>query len=112
MSHSASVCLFSARHQNAALAILKQILITQLWADTRWPNFLFFNPIGVSETHQLGVAAFVNGVTIGCKPRLDLALFRNPEYGILSRRVNMCLYNIKTVIKCLNKSDQAKRNII
>ena len=74
MSHSANTYLFAARHQNAALAILKQVLITQLRADTRWPNLLITREIGVSDKRQLSVSALVNGTTITCELRLDLTL--------------------------------------
>jgi hypothetical protein len=37
--------------------------------------FLFnFNKLGASRKRQLCVAAFTNGTTIGCKPRLDLTI--------------------------------------
>ena len=45
--------------------------------------------LGVSRMRQLGVAALVNGTTITCELRLDLALIRSPEYDIISRRVNI-----------------------
>jgi hypothetical protein len=88
MSHSANACLFAARHQNAALVILKQVLITPLRADTHWPNLFKFNMIGAFDKHQLSVAALVNGTTITCELRLDLMLIRSPECDILSRRGN------------------------
>jgi hypothetical protein len=88
MSHSANACLFAARHQNAALVILKQVLITQLRADTCWPNLLIIKEKGASDKRHLSVAALANGTTITCELRLDLTLIRSPECDILSRRVN------------------------
>jgi hypothetical protein len=88
MSNSANACLPTVRHQNAALVILKQVLITLLRADTRWPNLLIFEEIWASDKRQLSVAALVNGTTITFELRLDLTLIRSPEYGILSLRVN------------------------
>ena len=101
MSHSANACLCAARRQNAALVLLKQVLTTQLRADTRWPNLLITRELGASDKRQLSVAALVNGTTragpmsaanavgLTCELRLDLTLIRNPEYGIHSRRVNV-----------------------
>jgi hypothetical protein len=56
MSHSANACLFAARHPNAALALLKQVRITLLRADTRWPNLLKNRELGPSDKRHLGVA--------------------------------------------------------
>jgi hypothetical protein len=37
---------------------------------------------------EASVLAAANAVGLTCEPRLDLTLIRNPEYGILRRRVN------------------------
>ena len=56
MSHSAIACVFAARHQNAVLVILKQVLITQT-ADTHAMAYLIiFKELGATDKRQPGVA--------------------------------------------------------
>jgi hypothetical protein len=74
MSHSANACLFAARHQNAALVILKQVLITQSADRHALALLIIFKLIGAPRKRQLGVAALVNGTTITYELRLDLTL--------------------------------------
>jgi hypothetical protein len=50
--------------------------------------YLLTNRLGATDKHQPRVATFTNGITIGCKPRLDLTLISNSEHDILCRRVN------------------------
>ena len=75
------MCLFTARHQNAAVVILQQVLITPSVDRHMMAYLLNFNRLGVARKRQLRVAnaptfgaAFTNGATIGRKPRLDLTL--------------------------------------
>jgi hypothetical protein len=92
MPYPANAYLPAARHQNAALAILKQVLPLilngLLRTDTHWPDFSINRVTGDSDKRLLSVAALVNGTTITCELRLDLTLIRNPEYDIFSRRHN------------------------
>ena len=96
ISHSAVLCLFTARHQSATVANLQQALITPSVNRHRTAFLLIFNRLGATDQRQLASpkaptfgAAFANGTTIACKPRLDLTLIRSPECDIISRRVNM-----------------------
>lgn len=43
-------------------------------ASVTEPIILKINKLGASRKHQLSVAAFANGTTIGCKLRLVLTL--------------------------------------
>ncbi len=69
--HSAIMCLLSARHQDAAVALLQQILITQPDGKhiTAYP--FNFNMLGASRMALFCVTALANGTTITCKLRLD-----------------------------------------
>ena len=84
--------MFAARHQNAALVILKQVLPLNIkWAvaGTHALAYRFIiNRLGATDSHQLGVAALANGATIACELRLDLVRIRSTEYDIVCRRVN------------------------
>ena len=80
--------MFSARHHNAAVVTLQQVVIT-LSEDTHSMTFLnYIKMLGDSRKHQLSVATFINGTTIDGKPRLDLMLSWVPEHDIYCCRVN------------------------
>jgi hypothetical protein len=78
MSYSANACLFAARHQNAVLVILKQVLPFDINGQSAGRHALALlikiKEIGASRKCQPCVATFANGITIGCKLRLDLTL--------------------------------------
>ena len=73
--------------ENAALVILKQVLITQSAGRHALALLIKIKEIGATRMHQLSVAAFTKGTTLGCKLRLDLAHSCSPEYDILCRQV-------------------------
>jgi hypothetical protein len=86
MSYSANACLLTARHQSAALVILKQVLITQSVSRHGLALLIKFKQIGAPRKRQPSVAALVNGTTrtgpmseanalgLTCELRLDLTL--------------------------------------
>ena len=89
MSHSANACLFAARHQNAALVILKQVLITPSASTHALAYHIKLKELGATDKRQPGVAALANGTTISGELRLDQALISSPECDILGCRVNI-----------------------
>lgn len=71
MRHSAVVCLFSARRQDADVTLLQQILITQPEGKHTTAYLFSFNMLGAPRMALLRVADFAKGMTISSKLRLD-----------------------------------------
>ena len=92
ISYSVALCLFSARHRNAAIVALWQVPITQPGDRHSATCLLNINRLGHRYPCQLGVAALANGVTISGKPRLDLTrtiasgIHRRMSHGVAAAR--------------------------
>jgi hypothetical protein len=71
MSCSAAVCQPTARHQNAAVARLQQVLITQSVGWHTAACLLKINRLGASGLLLLGVVALAKGITLVGEARLD-----------------------------------------
>jgi hypothetical protein len=71
MSCSAAVCQPTARHQNAAVARLQQVLITQSVGWHTAACLLKINRLGASSLLLLGIVALAKGITPACEARLD-----------------------------------------
>ena len=71
MRHSAIVCLLSARRQDAAVALLQQVLTTQSEGKHTTAYPLKYYMLGALRMLLLCVAAFAKGRAISCKLRLD-----------------------------------------
>ncbi|MES9917476.1 MAG: hypothetical protein ABW160_16290, partial [Candidatus Thiodiazotropha sp. 4PDIV1] len=69
MLSSAEVRLPAARHQNATVALLQQVLITQSAGRHTSACLLKIILLGGSSLPLLGVAALDKGTTIACEPR-------------------------------------------
>ncbi|MES9863904.1 MAG: hypothetical protein ABW157_01075 [Candidatus Thiodiazotropha sp. LLP2] len=71
MLSSAEVRLPAARHQNAAVALLQQVLITQSAGRHTSASLLKIILLGVSSLPLPGIAVLEKGTAIACEPRLD-----------------------------------------